>query len=815
MNHLTSPEVILSLAKITALLLVSFALAPLLQNPTHRARLWTTNILILPLLFFSSFTTPLLQLIPNTKNQPETNQPNTPLTFDNPSSSYSEDSTSVIFPTSTAPTLLFSNPEDLTPPLDSTPPTTTSELSSISEGQLEQTPQTAFPWILTILISGMIISLLPYLLTTLRLSRLSKSPPLDLPYSLWKKIHQSSRRTPPLSFTQSPAAPFTYGILRPQVLLPDDSPTWPTRRLQSTLLHESAHIQRRDPLVRFFATLIRAVFWFHPLVWLANRQLISAQEQACDQHALAHGISPDDYAEDLLASATHSHLTPSEALSMAKWSQLGNRIHHILKKPKSNNPMTTLITTSIALTSALMLTTIGFSQETSKPSQAEPNSTDKSLITRGAILDRNNTPLAIDQNDQRTYPFGKTAAHITGFVTGSKPALAGLEKSLNAQLSKKEDIKLTLDAKLQEQCYKILEDQKKPGVIIVQNPNTGEILSLTSYPSYDPNLFVPFINTHDFQLLRKDEEKPLFPRATHEVYAPGASINPFIALAGEYAGLKNPEIYCKDSMTFGTNRNISIRDWKRDRDEMMRIPRALQTSCNTYFMELAIQAGKEPLEELGNLLHLNEPLLPILHSQKGFWMTRYDKDHQISRIDIALAAVGQGYTTLSPLHINAITSALATGSWHQPHLISDQKMTYPSINLVGQGHITEDSLAQIRKGLYLAVNESGGTARKAALDKILIAGKSGKLRTPEGTAKRVEVKGLTVAGKTGTAQLGTQQTLAYLSWFTGYAPFEKPEYAITVMLEGPNSGGKFAAPIASKIINNLTRDFHKKLSTNQ
>jgi len=99
--------------------------------------------------------------------------------------------------------------------------------------------------------------------------------------------------------------------------------------------------------------------------------------------------------------------------------------------------------------------------------------------------------------------------------------------------------------------------------------------------------------------------------------------------------------------------------------------------------------------------------------------------------------------------------------------------------LVGQGNITEDSFMQIRKGLHLAVNERGGTATRASVD------------------------GYQIAGKTGTAQVKPTPNLSTLSWFTGYAPFDKPAYSITVMLEGPNSGGKFAAPIASEIITSL------------
>lgn len=901
MNLLTSPEVLLSLAKVTALLLVILAIAPLLKNPTHRARLWTFTILVLPLLFLTSFTTPLLKLIPNkTYSQPI------------PTISNSENPNLDFTSVEAAPSEAFIAPTPENPPTLTYDETLTAPESLIEApttlASAEPLPTTPFPWVLIILISGVIISLIPFLVTSLKLLRLTQSTALDPPRSLWEKIHQTARRTPLLFFTPSPAAPFTYGIIRPRVLLPDDSPTWPLRRLQSTLLHEAAHLRRRDPLVRFLTTLVRAVFWFHPLIWIANRQLISAQEQACDQAALTNGISPDDYAEDLLACAAHSHLTPSAALSMAKWSQLGNRIRHILEKPKPSNMTTIALTTALALITTLAVTSIGFSQNSSNFGALEPEtpkdenqiiefpckaknakearklaktidlpalvhansliilssksgiepitinapeklkafrdalkvkitppSAGKRAFTlqwkmnevmiwenwiysdgewgfirpgtnyttgqnlalielanqaladhletknkRGALLDRKNKPLAIDKDGERTYPFGKSTPHLIGFL-GRKSinkadgfiGKSGLEKAYDASLLKKNNIKLTLDAALQKHCYETLEAQQHPGVIVVQDPNTGEILSMVSYPSYDPNLFIPAITRENFDRLNQDKKHPLLNRATSP-FVPGSVVKPLVALAGEYAGLDNPEIHCKGFMAFGREGKLKLRDWKRNRDERMKIPRALQTSCNTYFMELGIRADQGPLIKMGDLFHLNESLLSSLPSSKGLWMT-LPKGQNFTRAHIALSTLGQGDTLLSPLHINAITSAIATGSWHQPHLVSGQKTTKPSVPLIGQGQITADSLEHIREGLNLAINAKGGTATRAAIEEIQ------------------------VAGKTATAQRGGNPDITHNSWFTGYAPYKKPEYSITVMLEGPNSGGKFAAPIASEI----------------
>lgn len=785
MNLPNSPELVLALAKITALILVILGLAPLLKDPVHRARLWTLTFIVLPFLFLSSFIKPLFRLIPTeaSPSPPETSSPglaapvSTSPTIPLPDVSEPR-ATLPVSPVIPVDQPLADSPTRIIPPEDPEQ-TTTAEVTS----------PVRIPWIPLILCTGTILSLLPFLISFLRIQFLKRSEAQDPPRTLWREIHQSNKTTPFLFFTPSPAAPFTCGIFRPQVLLPDDSPLWPFRRIRSTLLHEAAHLHRRDPLVRLLATVIRAFFWFHPLVWLAHRKLVAAQEQACDQYALTYGVSPDDYAEDLLASATHSHLTPTDALSMAKWSQLGNRIRHILDTPKPTSMTTITLTTIVALIATTTLTTIGFSQNgptdqsgtLSRSDATSPVKEEQKKRSRGALLDRNNKPLATTGADGlRTYPAGKSAAHLTGIVgrTNSKKpeyyeGKTGLEKAYEKQLSAHKDVKLTLDATLQEACFNLLATQEHPGSIIVQDPNSGEILAMASYPSFDPNLFIPFITQENFTRLQDDKRSPMFLRATAS-FAPGSVVKPLVALAGEYAGLKNPEIHCKGFMSFGKDGRIKIRDWKSNRDEKLRIPGALKTSCNTYFMELALRTGLDALTETGALFHLNKTLISGLPDSSSIW-TNWPKDVAPTRVNLALNSIGHGYVLLSPLEINAVTSALATGTWHQPHLLPGQPLSLPSVPLVGKGQITEQSLDHIRQGMILTVNEKGGTGTRASLPKVK------------------------VAGKTGTAQIGGPKR-SYNSWFTGYAPAEKPAYSITVLLEGAPSGGKHAAPMASAIL---------------
>ncbi|MEN8681389.1 MAG: penicillin-binding transpeptidase domain-containing protein, partial [Akkermansiaceae bacterium] len=644
-----------------------------------------------------------------------------------------------------------------------------------------------FPWLPLFALQGTLLTLLPLLISSIRLFKLSKSAPDNPPLSLWKEIHQNSRIIPPLYFTPIPAAAFACGILKPCVILPDDSPTWPPRQIRSTLVHEAEHLRRRDPLFRFLSSVVRALFWFHPLVWVAHRQLIAAQEQACDQAAINHGIAPGDYAEDLLTSLDYSQFTPAEALSMTRWSQLGNRVRHILEKPKSNTKTSLILVSVLTIATILASTSIGFSQSAVQPTPVAPSPAPPEKFkkppapSRGTLLDRNDTPIAInDPNGKRTYPFGKSMAHVTGYIwkkflggTEKSQGVIGLENTFENSLAAKKSIKTTLDAKVQQYCYEVLSKQEFPGSIVIQNPKNGAIISMTSYPAYDPNLFIPEISAENFKALQIDERQPLLDRSLG-LTVPGSVVKPLVALAGEYKGLNNPEIHCKSFVQF---EKIRIRDWKSDRNESFRIPGALEQSCNTYFVRLGIRAGRESLTEVGNILHLNGSPLEALYSRNSQWMT-FPPGEEVDDLSLATASLGQGHTLMSPFHVSSITSAIASGFWHKPHLIFSGENSRASTALTGQGKITGESLDAIRKGMHLTIHGDRGTSKLAA------------------------IPGINLAGKTGTAQVGRG---AANSWFTGYGPYEDPRYTVTVMLSGAKSGGRFAAPIAAEIFKSLLK----------
>lgn len=146
-----------------------------------------------------------------------------------------------------------------------------------------------------------------------------------------------------LSRRRVPRVPMTVGVFRPRVLLPAAADEWSAGMRQSVLLHEQAHIDRRDPLWNLAAQLARAVYWFHPLLWLVLRELHAERERACDDVVLAAGVRPSDYAAHLLTCARLSAASSrGAALAMAAGhhSHLSSRVEAVLAVSTIRSPVT-------------------------------------------------------------------------------------------------------------------------------------------------------------------------------------------------------------------------------------------------------------------------------------------------------------------------------------------------------------------------------------------------------------------------------------------------------------------------------------------
>lgn len=144
--------------------------------------------------------------------------------------------------------------------------------------------------------------------------------------------------------------PLTYGWRKPVVLLPQQAENWPTEQQRIVLLHEMAHIKRKDQLIQSLCHISNALYWFNPLVWVLTRRLQTEQERACDDHVINMGISAPDYATHLLSVARNLNLNPSLAtVPFARKADLPNRIRLILNNRVNRKP------THIFISSATIL----------------------------------------------------------------------------------------------------------------------------------------------------------------------------------------------------------------------------------------------------------------------------------------------------------------------------------------------------------------------------------------------------------------------------------------------------------------------------
>jgi beta-lactamase regulating signal transducer with metallopeptidase domain len=202
-------------------------------------------------------------------------------------------------------------------------------------------------WLAIAWLGGAILALLPLAFGLLANARLRRQSPV-LSGSDWEALLERSsqqvglRRRVTLLSAGPRQMPMTFGTWRPCVALPADAANWSAERRRIVLLHELAHIARRDVPLQMVARIACAVYWFHPLAWWALRQMRVEREHACDDHVLVAGQMASDYAAELLEIArahSHSPVLLNAALSMARPSQLEGRLLAVLDAHRSRKPL--------------------------------------------------------------------------------------------------------------------------------------------------------------------------------------------------------------------------------------------------------------------------------------------------------------------------------------------------------------------------------------------------------------------------------------------------------------------------------------------
>ena len=353
----------------------------------------------------------------------------------------------------------------------------------------------------------------------------------------------------------------------------------------------------------------------------------------------------------------------------------------------------------------------------------------------------------------------------------------------------------TLDDNLQRLCEKTLAENTKRGALVLIDAPSGEILAMASNPGFNPNDFVPVIRPAIFDAYSKDPSDPLVPRAFRSAYPAGSTFKTFVGFAALETGKIKPgdEFNCPPALTVGDH---TFRNWKKTGAGSLNFKEALTQSCNTWFYQVALKIGAPPIIEYANRLGLGKKTgIPVNSEAPGNiptdeYMMRVHR-RKIKNGDVANMAIGQGDILISPLQMAQAMGVISQGGrFHQTRLVKqvqtiDNRVVaaYPD-RVRDEIPVSPEVDAVLRKAL-VAVTSDG-----------------------QGTAHRAKVKGIKVAGKTGTAQWGPTEKQRTAAWFTGFLPAENPQYAFAALYEGePNDnsvhGGSHAAPIIGKLFKQI------------
>jgi len=430
------------------------------------------------------------------------------------------------------------------------------------------------------------------------------------------------------------------------------------------------------------------------------------------------------------------------------------------------------------------------------------------------------------QGFSRNYPSGPAIGHLVGYVgiasaedykenpdpilitPGYKIGKDGLEKMFEERLQGKpgakrvevtargkivrelntrpdvpgKPLQLTLDIDLQEYAARRLGPES--GSVVVIDCLTGDILTMTSMPSFDPNSFSDGIGVTEYGMLREDDHVPLLDKSLKSLFPPGSTVKPMVALSFLEAGLSPDEtVNCNGGLQVGNRR---FRCWKRGGHGRVDMAKGIYQSCDVYFYYFAQKVGINPIALMANRLGLGQKFpLPVASQFYGTvpdpaWLRKkYKREWQA--YDTVNTTIGQGYMLVNPTQLAVMASRLATGKNIVPRLILEEKKSpIPTLNL------DPEHLLYVQQAMSDVVN-GPGTAGRA----------------------RLPIENVKMAGKTGTAQVvnldfgrgGQDVAWKYRDHglFVCFAPYDNPRYAAAVVIE--HGGGSGAAyPVARDVL---------------
>ena len=470
----------------------------------------------------------------------------------------------------------------------------------------------------------------------------------------------------------------------------------------------------------------------------------------------------------------------------------------------------------------------------------------------------------------RIYPYAQDLVHVLGYVgeasasdiknyqfikenhvPGLRVGKTGLEKSLEKDLIGRYGVKrfevnaygkrireldyakgkkgknfiTTIDLEIQAYAQELIKD--KSGSICVMDIYTGDVITLASAPTFNPNSFIHGISTEEWKEISTNSLKPLINKSVAGLYSPGSTIKPLVALSALEFDIANTKkkVFCSGSMEFYGQK---YHCWKEKGHRYMDLKNALKQSCDIYFYDLARRLGVDRLSITAKKYGLGSEVLKnfYLEEKNGIVPNTSWKKKVLGKNwvlgETLITGIGQGYIQTTPLQLCLMTAHIANGGFKiKPRIIDDGSISYEEVQNKINEHLlnpdlksnsdalkdkdvdflqpmfrNQENIKFVQNAMFVSTNEPRGTSYRS----------------------RIENKKYQFAGKTGTAQVrriteGDREAdlktfeIPYLNrdhaLYIAFGPYKNPRYSLSILIEHGGSGSATAAPLAKKLFKKI------------
>ncbi len=452
--------------------------------------------------------------------------------------------------------------------------------------------------------------------------------------------------------------------------------------------------------------------------------------------------------------------------------------------------------------------------------------------------------IMVEVKPLRDYPFGEMAAHLFGYLgevtedelrqsayssyhSGEMVGKTALERMFEEKLrgtagQKRIEVNvrgrelrqlttrnplpgqrlyLTIDARLQQAAETALTD--KAGAVVVLDVNNGEVLAFVSKPTFDPAWFARGVSGDEWRELINNPRHPMTNKVLRGQYPPGSTFKMVVALAALETGSVTPSTTFQCNGIFKLGKSYEYRCWKKRGHGTVDLHKAIKESCDVWFYQAGLETGIDQIASAAQRFGLGKKTGFLFGGERsGLIPTRSWKKKRFGTSwyngETVITSIGQGFVLATPLQLASMTAAIANGGtvW-KPQIV--QKI----VNLEGDADWlltpeklietawSEKSLQAVRGAMESVVNDVGGTAWRSQLKNVRFAGKTG---TAQVVKRKSDEEG---------EQAKDDEVIPYQyrdhALFVSYAPADKPQIAVAVVVEHGGHGSSAAAPVAKAV----------------